>query len=229
MVLYPFKLKSTQQGFSLLETSIVLVIIGLLLGGALKGQELITTAQVKNLISQQEGIKVAYLGFLDRYRKLPGDYASASVNIQGVAPNANGNNDGRIHAEEAIMVWDHLSHAGFINGSYVYSPSMVNDTTTPKNSYARYLQLIYDDVYSDPVTATVQLNLKTGNQIPVRVLAEVDRKIDDGYPQSGAFRFSTYAGGGIAPTEADCINTTTTPHSWNIAENASNCGGASIF
>ncbi|HYJ20307.1 MAG TPA: prepilin-type N-terminal cleavage/methylation domain-containing protein, partial [Burkholderiales bacterium] len=48
-----------QQGFTLIEIAIVLVIIGLLLGGILKGQELITSARVRNLISQQDGVKAA--------------------------------------------------------------------------------------------------------------------------------------------------------------------------
>src|ERR1043166_9992461 len=57
-----------QNGFTLIEIAIVLVIIGLLLGGVLKGQELITSARVRNLISQQDGIKAAFFGFQDRFR-----------------------------------------------------------------------------------------------------------------------------------------------------------------
>jgi len=181
------------------------------------------------MISQQDGIKAAYFGFLDRYRALPGDYAAASTNIKGVAVAANGNGDGQITGNEAIAAWDHLSHAGFINGSYVYTAATVNDTTTPKNPYAGYLQLIYDDAYSDSGTASFRHNLKTGIQVPVNILAEVDRKIDDGNPQGGAFRFSAYAGGATAPTAANCIDATTTPPSWKVAGEENNCGGASIF
>ena len=54
-----------RNGFTLIEVAIVLVIIGLLLGGILKGQELITGARVRNLISQQDGIKAAFFGFQD--------------------------------------------------------------------------------------------------------------------------------------------------------------------
>ena len=82
------------RGFTLIEIAIVLVIIGLLLGGVLKGQELITSARVRNLISQQDGIKAAFFGFQDRFRALPGDYAAATTNIAGVSDNGNGN--GRI-------------------------------------------------------------------------------------------------------------------------------------
>src|SRR6266545_6313422 len=89
-----------QTGFTLIEIAIVLVIIGLLLGGVLKGQELITSARVRNLISQQDGVKAAYFGFLDRYRALPGDYANASTTITGVGAacgtNGNGNGNGQI-------------------------------------------------------------------------------------------------------------------------------------
>src|SRR5882672_7730187 len=100
------------KGFTLIEIAIVLVIIGLLLGGVLKGQELITGARVRNLISQQDGIKAAFFGFQDRYRALPGDYAAAGTNISGVSINGDGN--GQIElantagTAESILVWNHL-------------------------------------------------------------------------------------------------------------------------
>lgn len=226
-------MKTQQGGFTLIEIAIVLVIIGLLLGGVLKGQELITSARVRNMISQQDGIKAAYFGFLDRYRALPGDYSAAVGNIKGVT--IAGDGDGQIELDngtnaEYILVWDHLSKAGFINGSYNYAAT-VNDATTPKNPYSGYLQLIYDNKYGDPAVATtaVRHNLKTGNQVPVNILAEVDRKIDDGNPYGGAFQFSDYAASGVAPTAADCIDATVTPPQWKVSGEASNCGGASIF
>src|SRR5262245_61157971 len=61
------------QGFTLVEIAIVLVIIGLLLGGILKGQEMITQAKIKNVISDFSGVSAAYHGYVDRYRKIPGD------------------------------------------------------------------------------------------------------------------------------------------------------------
>jgi prepilin-type N-terminal cleavage/methylation domain-containing protein len=226
-------MKTQQGGFTLIEIAIVLVIIGLLLGGVLKGQELITSARVRNMISQQDGIKAAYFGFLDRYRALPGDYVAASNNIKGVTNIGNGN--GQIETgKESILVWDHLSKAGFINGSYTYSGMTIDDSNTPKNPYAGFLQLIYDNKYGDG-TGPARHNLKTGNQVPVNILAEVDRKIDDGLPYSGAFQFSTYAGpGGTEPTAADCVvpataGTPPTPAQWKVAGESNNCGGASIF
>ena len=117
--------RSQNQGFTLIEIAIVLVIIGLLLGGVLKGQELITSARVRNLISQQDGIKAAFFGFQDRFRAFPGDYTQATVNIANVAATAacgagNGNGNGQIEPtnNEMILAWEHLSKAGFITGTY---------------------------------------------------------------------------------------------------------------
>src|SRR5690242_11042809 len=116
-------MKKQQQGFTLIEIAIVLVIIGLLLGGVLKGQELITGARVRNLIGQQDGVKAAYFGFLDRYRALPGDFKNASTTIDATATNGDG--DGVISdtgtTKESINAWEHLAKAGFINGSYRYA------------------------------------------------------------------------------------------------------------
>src|SRR4051812_16414941 len=118
-------MRNREEGFTLIEIAIVLVIIGLLLGGVLKGQELITGARVRNIVQQQDGVKAAYFGFLDRYRALPGDYSKATTTIAAMSTancNAgNGSGDGQISTtgNEDILVWEHLSKAGFINGTYV--------------------------------------------------------------------------------------------------------------
>ena len=65
--------KLRQKGFTLVEIAIVLVIIGLLLGGILKGQEMITQARIKNVINDFNGITAAYASYQDRYRAVPGD------------------------------------------------------------------------------------------------------------------------------------------------------------
>jgi prepilin-type N-terminal cleavage/methylation domain-containing protein len=223
------------KGFTLIEIAIVLVIIGLLLGGVLKGQELITSARVRNMISQQDGIKAAFFGFQDRYRALPGDYAAASTNINGVTIAGDGN--GRIEAPntagtyESILAWNHLAAAGFLNGSYTMATSTTStsdDTNTPKNPYSVYIQLIYDGTYGTTAGKPAKHNLKTGSQVPVEIVGEVDRKVDDGLPDAGAFQFSTFPGGAGAPTAATCTNAGP-PVTWAINLGNTNCGGASLF
>jgi prepilin-type N-terminal cleavage/methylation domain-containing protein len=216
--------KRQQQGFTLIEIAIVLVIIGLLLGGILQGQSLINSARVRNLISQQDGIKAAFYGFQDRYRALPGDFSQATILIPGASQNGDGN--GQITGTEAIAVWDHLSHAGFITGTYVYAAADA-PTTTPTNPWNAYIQLIYDNVYADAGGATLRHNLKTGNQVPVDVIAEVDRKIDDGRALTGVMRFSIYADGGTAPVPANCYDVATGV--WSAGNGQSNCGAAILF
>jgi prepilin-type N-terminal cleavage/methylation domain-containing protein len=226
--------KPRERGFTLIEIAIVLVIIGLLLGGVLKGQELITGARVRNLIQQQDGVKAAYFGFLDRYRALPGDYGSATGNIKGTTADGNGN--GQIEPSgatnvESILAWEHLAKSGFINGAYIYSATQ-GDASNPKNPYAGYMQLAYDLEYG--AKTIKRHNLKTGPNIPIDIVVELDRKVDDGGPYTGAFQFSTYAGdsGGAAITAANCVNAnTTTPGSstWNVTKGESNCGGASLY
>ena len=68
-----FMKQQKTQGFTLVEIAIVLVIIGLLLGGILKGQEMITQAKIKNVIADFSGISAAYHGYVDRYKRIPGD------------------------------------------------------------------------------------------------------------------------------------------------------------
>jgi len=230
------------RGFTLIEIAIVLVIIGLLLGGVLKGQELIQSARVRNLISQKDGVTAAFYGFQDRYRALPGDYASASTNItciSGICLNGNGN--GQIEAaaasvsgsvtREDLLVWTHLGAAGFLNGSYnmAAADSGPLETNSPKNAFGTYMQLASDALYGNG-SNPARHNLKTGNQIPVEILAEVDRKVDDGQPYSGVFQFSTYTSSGSAPigtgSTTSCLTGSTI---WQVTGGNPNCGAATLY
>jgi prepilin-type N-terminal cleavage/methylation domain-containing protein len=215
-----------QNGFTLIEIAIVLVIIGLLLGGVLKGQELITSARVRNLISQQDGTKAAYFGFLDRYRALPGDYGQATTNIPNCASCQNGDNNGQLQTvAESIFAWEHLSKAGFITGSYVAGGATPTaaPSNTPVNPYGSLTQLIFDSVYQDAAPVN-RHNLKSGANIPSDILAEVDRKVDDGLGNAGQFRYSTF---GSAAAAASCYDTTS--GAWQSATPNANCGGATLF
>jgi len=235
-----------QQGFTLIEIAIVLVIIGLLLGGVLKGQELITSARVRNLISTQDGIKAAYFGFLDRYRALPGDYTTATTNISGASQNGNGN--GRVESagavvggsvpQENILAWEHISRAGFINGTYTFA-AVATTATSPTNPYGVVMDLVYDGLYGAGTIATpaaARHNIKSGGQIPVEIIVEVDRKVDDGAPNTGGFQFSRYQGNAAAPPTGGsgtgtplCTSLDTSLGVWNTTNGSTNCGGASLL
>src|SRR5712691_868691 len=124
-------MKTNANGFTLVEIAIVLVIIGLLLGGILKGQEMITQAKIKNIMSDFSGVSAAYHGYQDRYRAIPGDDPNANTRWSGATQgNGNGvvagayNNAGAACAAgvESCSFWDHLRRAGFVAGSGATQP-----------------------------------------------------------------------------------------------------------
>lgn len=71
--------KTAQAGFTLVELAVVMIIIGLLIGGILKGQELIANAQVTSTVAQVKGIDSAVTTFRDMYSGIPGDIDGARV------------------------------------------------------------------------------------------------------------------------------------------------------
>lgn len=113
-------MKKQQTGFTLIELAIVLVIIGLLLGGVLKGQELINSARVKSLATEFKNIQVYVYGYQDRFRAIPGDDRAA---VNHVGATNNGNGDGIIGgawnaaAGESFNFWQQVRLAGFAPGS----------------------------------------------------------------------------------------------------------------
>jgi prepilin-type N-terminal cleavage/methylation domain-containing protein len=80
--------KRKQAGFTLVEIAIVLVIIGLLLGGVLKGQEMIENARIKSVVGDLNGVSAAFNSYLDRYHAVPGDETAATMTARGWAGTA---------------------------------------------------------------------------------------------------------------------------------------------
>jgi prepilin-type N-terminal cleavage/methylation domain-containing protein len=115
-----------QTGFTLIELAIVLVIIGLLLGGVLRGQELINSARVKNLTRDFQNVQVYIYGYQDRFRAMPGDDAIAATHIANAQnpanpPANNGLIDGAWNSttvtDESYLFWQHVRLAGLAPGS----------------------------------------------------------------------------------------------------------------
>jgi prepilin-type N-terminal cleavage/methylation domain-containing protein len=118
---------SKQQGFTLVEIVIVAVIVGLLLGSVIKGQELVTNAKVKNVEANFNSLAQAIYTYQERYNALPGDDGNAK-NRFGISSTATVTPNGKIGgnykeatsgstAGESGLAWQHLRAAGLIEGS----------------------------------------------------------------------------------------------------------------
>jgi hypothetical protein len=223
-----------------METAVVIVIGGLMVQAFVTGAAMIKNARVRNIISQQMDLQIAFAAFADRYHALPGDYAAASTNIDcGSLKCLDGDGSGRIDGggggglREDILAWHHLSASGFITGRFQYFDASVNapdDRNSPTNVFGGYLQIVSDGNYGFGSIATTRNNIKTGDRVPSDVLAEADRKIDDGFPASGRFQFSSYDGTGERRVSADaCTSVSDAVRSWNRTSGTDECGAASII
>jgi prepilin-type N-terminal cleavage/methylation domain-containing protein len=130
--------------FTLIELSIVLVIIGLIVGGILVGRDLIHAAEIRTVISEREKIVTAINTFKLKYNAIPGDMANAEsfwgsdascpatpTNTIPKTATCNGNGDGLLGfyntstAYEQLRFWQHLANAELIWGQYTGARSTV--------------------------------------------------------------------------------------------------------
>ena len=211
-------MKTRQQGFTLVEIAIVLVIIGLLLGGILKGQEMITQAKIKNAISDFSGISAAYHGYNDRYRAIPGDDPNADTRWAGATKgDGNGQVGGAYNAAgvtpepESRKFWDHLRRAGFVAG---------NGYSQPFNAVTGMIGVQTGDgvtPVSGPTLNGLNSLIICSANLPDKIAIAVDTQMDDGNPLTGTVRGYDQSGGGSNPNI-----TTGTAAAANYAETGTN-------
>jgi prepilin-type N-terminal cleavage/methylation domain-containing protein len=203
--------KSQQSGFTLVEIAIVLVIIGLLLGGVLKGQELINSAKVKNLANDFRVVPTYIYAYQDKFKSLPGDDSSVVAHVTGstlaTTPATlqgngviNGNWNSTTNTDETRLFWQHVRLANLAAG-----PTDPTDTTfTPKNAVGGTLGI------SSNVTtggnANLQITGMTGTYqvcsaaILGKFVKQLDVQMDDGNTATGSMR--AVADGATLPTAA---------------------------
>ena len=188
-------MKRTQKGFTLVEIAIVLVIIGLLLGGILKGQEMITQAKIKNAIADFSGVSAAYFGYQDRYRATPGDDAGATRWTGGIPGNGDRILTGPYNeppatcttAVESCNWWDHLRRSGFVAGA---------GPLQPNNAFAGLIGVQTGNAAAAPVAVLVNAAAGGGftnlilcsSNLPDKVAIALDVQMDDGILSAGAVR-----------------------------------------
>lgn len=227
-----------QQGFTLVELAVVMIIVGLLIGGILKGQELITNAQVASAISQTKGIDAAVSTFRDSYRALPGDMANpgtrlpncnaAPCNTVNPAANVNARIDQTPGAalaggSEAQRFFVHLSAAELITGVQNQS-SNVFGIGYPETPIGGGVGV----GFHPSGTLGLNTNARGGHYLSIRSGAiapadgngplnasqaqRIDTKMDDGSPNSGS----------VFPIGTGCQDGTTATL-YNTANNPTGC------
>ncbi len=216
------KLEMNQKGFTLVELAVVMIIIGLLIGGILKGQELLTNAHVASTITQMRGIDAAINTFRDSYAALPGDMRDAQTRLPNCTAATNCQDGGgggtagngridqlpgvanTVAGNENVQLWRHLSAAdliggvddsgdvtsfgaalpagniggGFTIGFHVGGAGLNGQASGPNPRQGHYLALtgVPDANVGGAATSVIDASQA----------ARIDRKLDDGSPETGS-------------------------------------------
>ena len=190
------------RAFSLVELSIVLVILGLLVGGVLAGQSLIRASELRTITAQHEQFVTAVQSFRDKYFTLPGDMSNATqfwgardsnpatctvTAISGTLT-CNGNGDTLLNGAELGLFWQHLYNAGLMPSSdwpmsklpmtSVWNAMSMADLNMAPGSNGNMFNGSYGNVLllgaDDPAIYMTPTELWN-----------IDTKIDDGKPATG--------------------------------------------
>jgi prepilin-type N-terminal cleavage/methylation domain-containing protein len=225
------------SGFTLLELSIALVIIGLIVGGILVGSDLIKSSELRATISQVERYNSAVNTFRTKYNGLPGDLAQADALAYGLLRLTNaaftgqGDSNGFIEGGaagssnpqgETLAFWRHLSESSLVDGSFGISgnslivaatgvvtgpvTSVANSLpatrVTPTNSFVVYAANGFNYFQILPVatvTTGPAYTFSTSGVSPISAF-NMDAKLDDGIPNTGAVIARGIAAVNAAPT-----------------------------
>lgn len=199
------------KGFTLVELAIVLIIIGILLGAILKGQELVDNAKIKRAVSDMNSIFVAYNGYIDRYQRKPGDDGPLlALQARGgswALVTATGNSNGTLDATaantfangavETTSFWQHVKAANFIPGSITTAGA----AALPNNGFNGLVGVFNNTTALTGAASGVNVCL---SQVPGKAAAALDKQLDDGLRDSGSIRATTgVAGTNTIPGAAD--------------------------
>ena len=202
-------MRNKQNGFTLIELAIVLVVVGLLLGGIFKGQELMTQAKIRNVVNDLTGTAAAHHSYQERYRASAGDDAGAAARWTSPATQS-GNGNGQIAGAyndtagaESGYFWQHLRLSGLIAGA-------ASDFTPPQNAVSGVT-----GVQGAGALGLTGLVLCSSN-LSAKIAQAVDTQLDDGNATTGQVRGELNTGTSTAPLISTNIPTT------NYVDNGSN-------
>jgi prepilin-type N-terminal cleavage/methylation domain-containing protein len=185
-------MKKHQSGFTLVEIAIVLVIIGLLLGGVLKGQSMIDSAKVKSLANDFRTTPALLYGYQDKFRAIPGDDAAGLAHVEStLVPTAATAGNGVINGvwnsvtdtDESFVFWNHVRLAGLATGNPL-------DAALPTNASGGTLGISS----TSPITLLVKSTYYVcSGGIDGKLAKQLDTAMDDGIGNTGSMMAATAA------------------------------------
>ncbi|HVY05595.1 MAG TPA: prepilin-type N-terminal cleavage/methylation domain-containing protein [Burkholderiales bacterium] len=190
--------KKKNRGFTLIEIAIVLVIIGLLLGGILKGQELINNAKVKSYATDFRNIPTMLYGYQDKFKSLPGDDAIAATHVPGSTTATtpaglvgngviNGAWDTTTNTDESCLFWQHIRLANLAPGATVVNCAAGSDYW-PKNAGGGQVGIQSNTNFTTISGAFTGGYVICSKNILGQFVLQLDALLDDGNPQTGSLR-----------------------------------------
>lgn len=171
-----------QNGFTLVELTIVLLVIGMLIGGTLQGQSVVDNARIKRMALDTATFGNAIHTYRGLYHALPGDDPQASHRW----PEANnGNGDGIIQgnwiplkvSEETSLLWSHLRYAQLL-------PGVGSDKQLPRHPLGGRSGVAHQALNLPGLAFCLE-------DIPARLAIGYDAQFDDGLWVSGRIRASS--------------------------------------
>jgi prepilin-type N-terminal cleavage/methylation domain-containing protein len=203
-----------KHGFTLIELSIVIVIIGLIVAGVVGGRALVESSKIRTVISEFKQFEVAFNTFRLTYSAYPGDMTDAhsywGSSCDSTASNCNGDGDRLVDwgvdndADREIMrTWQHMALAGVLPGTYsgesnsgiVAGPADIPfsksglgkyfmETGTDSNSFGGDGSARMEHLLMIGLGGGTNISWWTGSTT-VQQASNVDRKLDDGVANKG--------------------------------------------